>query len=148
MEGYKRDEVHNAYEKQVNYIDKMYLRDIKKEMFECSAKCCENKTASVEEVNYCVEKCSVKYQESHNYCINEFNNYQHRLQRCVSECNDAAKDKLGAQNSSAEVEAASKMFEDCARTCIDKHVQLLPQFAKNVQEVLSQKMGKNKVKPG
>ncbi|KAG8267600.1 hypothetical protein J6590_048219 [Homalodisca vitripennis] len=66
------------------------------------AKCCENKTASVEEVNYCVEKCSAKYQESHNYCINEFNNYQHRLQRCVSECNDAAKDKLGAQTSSAE----------------------------------------------
>uniref|UniRef100_A0A1B6MAW5 Protein FAM136A n=1 Tax=Graphocephala atropunctata TaxID=36148 RepID=A0A1B6MAW5_9HEMI len=142
MAEQKREEAVQAIEKHVENIDKMFLRVLQKEMYDCSSKCCDNKTASIKEINFCIDKCSTKLNDSHNYCTTQLNSYQNRLQRCVSQCNDEAKDKLGARPTDAEVEAASKMFENCACSCIDKHIEQLPQFVKKLQEVLSEKMPK------
>lgn len=39
-------------------MERKYLRDMQKRMFECSARCCENKAQSREAVEACVEKCN------------------------------------------------------------------------------------------
>lgn len=72
-------------------------------MHKCAAKCCENTEISLERVQQCVETCSTPLNQSQNYVQKEIQHLQNRLQRCVMECNDEIKDKMGPNPSESEV---------------------------------------------
>lgn len=61
----------------------MLLISFQVDMHHCAAKCCEDKTASIESVQRCVEKCSLPLTKAQRYVHNELESYQGRLQRCV-----------------------------------------------------------------
>lgn len=69
----------------------------------CAAKCCEDSTASLDRVQQCVEKCSMPLHNAQNYVQGELEGLQKRLQRCVMDCNDVIKDKMGPNPSDADV---------------------------------------------
>lgn len=72
-------------------------------MHRCAAKCCENKEVSLERVQKCVEACSGPLNAAQTYVQKEFEGLQNRLQRCVMDCNDSIKDKMGSNPSEKEV---------------------------------------------
>lgn len=72
-------------------------------MHKCAAKCCENNEASLDSIQRCVEKCSVPLHNAQNYVQNELEGLQKRLQRCVMDCNDLIKDKMGPNPSDEDV---------------------------------------------
>ncbi|KHJ83787.1 hypothetical protein OESDEN_16510 [Oesophagostomum dentatum] len=53
-----QQKVKNAVDSMIDEMDRTYLRDMQKQMFLCSAKCCEHKESSREAVENCVEKCN------------------------------------------------------------------------------------------
>ncbi|VDL74158.1 unnamed protein product [Nippostrongylus brasiliensis] len=50
--------VKSAVDAMIDEMDRKYLRDMQKQMFLCSANCCDRKTSSREVVESCVEKCN------------------------------------------------------------------------------------------
>ena len=45
-------------------------------MHKCAAKCCENPSASMEEVHLCIENCSKPISEAQTFLQKELTNYQ------------------------------------------------------------------------
>ncbi|XP_069703625.1 protein FAM136A isoform X5 [Periplaneta americana] len=107
-------------------------------MHRCAAKCCDNNDLSVERVHHCVENCSVELNNAQKYVQGEFEHLQNRLQRCVMQCNDEIRDKIGPNSTDAEMSQHTLAFERCAAKCVDSHLGLIPTIMKKMSEVLSQ----------
>lgn len=69
----------------------------------------------------------------------ELGGFNNRLQRCVMDCNDTIKDKMGANPSESDISKYTGMFERCAIKCVDKHVDLLPGLFKSIQQTIASK---------
>jgi hypothetical protein len=67
----------------IDDFDKSYLRDIQKVMFQCSAKCCEDKRGSRRAIEECVERCNVPMQAAQTGLERELNSLQDQLSRCT-----------------------------------------------------------------
>ncbi|XP_029157008.1 protein FAM136A-like [Nylanderia fulva] len=121
----------------VEEIDKTYLRKMQRDMHKCAAQCCENETYSIQKVHNCVENCSSSLNKAQQYVQGEFERVQNRLQRCVMECNDDIKDKMGSNPTQVEVDRYSAEFEKCAVVCVDSYCKILLSLEKTMKKVLS-----------
>lgn len=72
-------------------------------MHRCAAKCCDDNSVSLEYVQRCVENCGTSLIKAQTYVQKELESLQNRLQRCVMDCNDTVKDKMGHNPSDSEV---------------------------------------------
>lgn len=99
----QRQRVEQEMTNMVNEIDRQYLRRMQAEMHRCAAKCCDNKEMTLEQVQRCVEGCSVPINNAQNYVQKELESLQSRLQRCVMDCNDSIKDQMGPNPSDDQV---------------------------------------------
>lgn len=79
-------------------------------MHQCSAACCEDQNASIERVQQCVERCSIPLNKAQDYVQKEIQHTQSRLQRCVMQCNDEIKDKMGPSPSEKDVSVIDAVF--------------------------------------
>lgn len=52
----------------------------------CAAKCCDDKTGSIDSVQNCIERCSAPVNRAQHYVQKELQDFQGRLQRCVVVC--------------------------------------------------------------
>ncbi|XP_022909820.1 protein FAM136A-like [Onthophagus taurus] len=136
----QRQRVEQEMTKMVNEIDRDFLRKMQGTMHRCAAKCCDDNVMSLESVQRCIENCGVQLNESQNYVQRELEGLQHRLQRCVMDCNDTVKDKMGPNPANTEISKYTLMFENCAVKCVDKHLELIPSVMKAIKNVLSQKV--------
>ncbi|KYN03367.1 PREDICTED: protein FAM136A-like [Cyphomyrmex costatus] len=133
----QRKRVEDHMTKMVEEIDKMYLRKMQSDMHKCAAQCCENESYSIQKVHTCVENCSSSLNKAQQYVQGEFERVQNRLQRCIMECNDNIKDKMGPNPTQTEVDRYSEEFEKCATKCVDSYCELLPILEKTMKKVLS-----------
>ncbi|XP_014277658.1 protein FAM136A [Halyomorpha halys] len=140
MEIEQQKRVEDATKSIVSELDSGYLRKMQATMYRCAARCCEDSSSSMESVHRCIENCQVSLNDAQNFVQTEFTSCQNRLQRCILECNDAVKDKMGSSPTQDEVKKYSDEFETCAVKCVDKHVEQLPIMTKRMKEVLSKKM--------
>ncbi|KAI4468234.1 hypothetical protein MML48_2g00004013 [Holotrichia oblita] len=135
----QRQRVEQEMTKMVNELDKEYLRRMQADMHRCAAKCCDNTSVSLESVQRCVENCGNPLTKAQGYVQKELENLQNRLQRCVMDCNDTVKDKMGPNPSETEINRYTLMFEGCAVKCVDKHLELIPTVMKAIKTVLTSK---------
>jgi len=133
----QRKRVEDHMTKMVEEIDKTYLRKMQRDMHRCAAQCCENETYSIQKVHNCVDDCSSSLNKAQQYVQGEFERVQNRLQRCIMECNDNIKDKMGLNPTQREVDKYSEEFEKCATKCVDSYCELLPTLEKTMKKVLS-----------
>lgn len=77
-------------------------------MHRCAARCCDDGNVSLDRVQQCVENCSKPLQVSQDYVQSEIQSFQNRLQRCVMECNDDIKLKMGPNPSESQVKTTQK----------------------------------------
>ncbi|KAF8774737.1 protein FAM136A-like [Argiope bruennichi] len=120
-------------------IDRSCMRNMQGDMHRCAAKCCDNRSLSMEETHQCIESCSKTITEAQNFLQNELTNYQDRIQRCVMQCQDSIRDKVTPSTTEAEVSAFKKDFESCVVKCADTHIALIPSMLKRIKEVLQSK---------
>ncbi|XP_012275447.1 protein FAM136A isoform X2 [Orussus abietinus] len=107
------------------------------DMHRCAAKCCDNETYSSQKVRSCVDNCSTSLNQAHEYMQAEFERTQNRLQRCIMECNDNIRDKMGSSPAQNEVNTYVDDFERCATKCVDNYCGLLPSLESNMKKVLA-----------
>ncbi|XP_032683243.1 protein FAM136A-like [Odontomachus brunneus] len=133
----QRKRVEDHMTKIVEEIDKSILRKMQRDMHRCAASCCENETYTIHKVHNCVENCSTSLHKAQQYVQGEFDRVQNRLQRCIMECNDNIKDKVGPNPTQTEVDRYGDEFEKCATKCVDSYCELLPSLEKTMKKVLS-----------
>lgn len=75
--------VKQEVDKLIDELDKHYLRDIQKRMFNCSAKCCDDKRSSRRTIEECVERCNYPMQAAQTSLEKELNSLQEQLSRCT-----------------------------------------------------------------
>lgn len=118
-------------------IDKQFLRKMQADMHRCSVKCCENSDATMEGVQQCLETCSAPFMRAQKFLQIELESYQSRLQRCVMDCNDQIKDKIGPNPKPEDMNQFTQQFERCAEKCVDKHISLLPTVFNKIKKHFS-----------
>ncbi|KAF2896379.1 hypothetical protein ILUMI_09794 [Ignelater luminosus] len=134
----QKQRIEQEMTKMIDELDRNYLRKMQADMHRCAARCCDNSDLSLERVQQCVDTCSTPLNKAQNYVQKEIEHLQNRLQRCVMQCNDDIKDKMGPTPSESDVDKYSLMFENCAISCVDKHVELIPSMMKAMKTVLAQ----------
>ncbi|PAA55152.1 hypothetical protein BOX15_Mlig022310g2, partial [Macrostomum lignano] len=130
-----QDEVH----KQIGLIDKQYLRKLQADTFRCSIRCVEDVQAypSPRDSQSCLERCGQVVQQAEKDIEVELSGFQNRVQRCMMDCGDRAKDGLPASPSSDQIAKARVASEACAEKCVRTHLeQHLPTAMKKIGERL------------
>ncbi|XP_068030457.1 protein FAM136A [Anomalospiza imberbis] len=100
-------------------------------MFRCSARCCEDAAASMQEVQRCIERCHAPLARAQAIVTAELEHFQDRLSRCSLQCSDQAKDALDSGGSEPRVRG---QLDACLATCGDQHLRLVPAMAKKMRE--------------
>ena len=107
-------------------------------MFRCSANCCEDTQASMQQVHQCIESCHAPLAQAQALVTSELERFQDRLARCTMHCNDKAKDSMEAGTKELQVK---RQLDSCVAKCVDDHMHLIPTMTKKMKESLSS-MGK------
>ncbi|CAH1117232.1 unnamed protein product [Phaedon cochleariae] len=133
----QRQRIEQEMTKMINELDLEYLRKMQADMHRCAARCCDNRDVSLERVQSCVENCSVKINWAQSYVQGELQQLQNKLQRCVMDCNDDVRVKMGPNPNESEVERFTAIFEKCATKCVDKQIEYVPSLLKRMKTDLS-----------
>jgi len=120
----------------VNEVDKEHLRPMERTMHLCAADCASNKTANIDEVHRCIERCQEGTVRAQKFVQQELERFQETLSRCVLQCQDEVKDKVSPTTPDSELAKYRQEFEVCAIACCDKNVAKLPNLTKKVVETL------------
>uniref|UniRef100_A0A452V815 Protein FAM136A n=1 Tax=Ursus maritimus TaxID=29073 RepID=A0A452V815_URSMA len=102
-------------------------------MFRCSASCCEDSQASMQQVHQCIERCHAPLAQAQALVTSELEKFQDRLARCTMHCNDKAKDSIDAGSKELQVK---RQLESCVTKCVDDHMHLIPSMTKKMKESL------------
>ncbi|NWY52332.1 F136A protein, partial [Chionis minor] len=102
--------------------------------FRCSARCCEDSTASMQQVQRCIERCQAPLAQAQAIVTTELERFQDRLSRCTLRCDDEAKDALEAGEAQAGVRGR---LDACLAACGDAQLRLVPAMARRMQEGLA-----------
>ncbi|KAL3286315.1 hypothetical protein HHI36_000824 [Cryptolaemus montrouzieri] len=137
----QRQRIEQEMTKIINELDLEYLRKMQADMHRCAAKCCDNKSTSLEGVQKCVDRCSTTLNWAQNYVQTNLTQLQNKLQRCVLDCNDDIKVKMGPNPTDQEVEKFTALFEDCAKNCVDKQIDYMPSLLRKMKIDISKNMG-------
>ena len=60
-----------------------------------------------------------------------------RLERCVLQCQDDIKDKIGANTNESQMSSFTSQFEKCVVKCADTHIDLIPNMLKKMKEAIN-----------
>jgi len=126
--------VQSAIKGFINEIDKGYLRGLERNMHLCAANCCEDAFASVEDVHRCMERCQEPTQRAQQAVQQELQHVQDSLSRCVLQCQDEVKDKVGPNTPESEMRKFRGEFETCAISCCDKSIAKMPNLLIKLKE--------------
>ncbi|NWU15711.1 F136A protein, partial [Cephalopterus ornatus] len=94
-------------------------------MFRCSARCCEDGSASMQEVQRCIERCHQPLAQAPAI---------DRLSRCSLQCRDQAKDALDSGGSEPKVRG---QLDACLASCGEQHLRLVPLMARKMRDGLA-----------
>lgn len=123
--------VKTAVDTMIDEIDRNHLREMQKQMFLCSAKCCDHKTTSREIVESCVEKCNSGMKNAQRTLEKELGGLQDQLSRCAMTCYDKLVQNYGPDvNKYTETQMLqfNDRLDKCVAVCADDHINLIPKI--------------------
>lgn len=103
-------------------------------MFRCSANCCEDSQASMQQVHQCIERCHAPLAQAQALVTSELERFQDHIAQCTFHCNDKAKDSMDAGNKALQVK---QQLDSCVTKCVDEHMHLILTMTKKMKESLS-----------
>uniref|UniRef100_A0A8C5K910 Protein FAM136A n=1 Tax=Jaculus jaculus TaxID=51337 RepID=A0A8C5K910_JACJA len=118
----------------VKNVERENIRKMQGLMFWCSAGCCEDNQASMQQVHQCIERCHAPLAQAQALVTSEMEKFQDRLARCTMDCSDKARDAMGAGNKELHVK---RQLDSCVAKCVDDHMHLIPMMTKKMKESLS-----------
>ncbi|KAF8358349.1 hypothetical protein PRIPAC_93344, partial [Pristionchus pacificus] len=131
--------VKSAVDSMLLEVDKGYLREMQKKMFNCSAKCCDDRKGPRESVEQCIEKCNEPMRKAQRVLEGELEQLQSSLSRCAMVAYDKLVSEFGPNQNSYtpdQTAAFTTRLEKMVAVCADDHVKQLPtiksRFAKSL----------------
>ncbi|KAK0417943.1 hypothetical protein QR680_013290 [Steinernema hermaphroditum] len=125
--------VKEAVDNMIDDVDKSHLRDLQKNMFTCSAKCCEDKKSSREVVEKCVDLCNSGMKKAQATLEQELGALQNQLSHCAMKCYDNLVREQGVEPNKftdAQMLSFNEKLNKCVAICADDHIKLLPEIKK------------------
>ncbi|KAM9069744.1 protein FAM136A [Petaurus breviceps papuanus] len=126
--------VQEAVDTMVKGLERENIRKMQGTMFRCSASCCEDTQASMQQVHQCIERCHAPLAQAQALVTSELEKFQDRLARCTMHCNDKAKDLMDAGSKEQQVK---RQLESCVTKCVDDHMHLIPTMTKKMKDSLA-----------
>uniref|UniRef100_A0A670J274 Protein FAM136A n=2 Tax=Podarcis muralis TaxID=64176 RepID=A0A670J274_PODMU len=123
--------VQEAIDGMVQGLERENIRKMQGIMFRCSATCCENNKASMQQVHQCIERCHAPLAQAQAVVTQELERFQDRLARCTMHCNDQAKDSLDSGSKEKQIKL---QLDNCVTKCVDDHMHLIPSMTKKMKE--------------
>lgn len=111
-------------------------------MFACSARCCESRSATRDEVERCVDACNVGMRNAQSVLERELGALQEQLSRCSMTCYDRQTQRYGPEPAAykeAEMREFARALDACVAGCADDHLKLLPTIRERFVKSLSEK---------
>ncbi|XP_040836257.1 protein FAM136A-like [Ochotona curzoniae] len=102
-------------------------------MFQCSAGCCEDSQASMQQMHQCIERCHKPLAQAQALVTSKLEKFQDRLAQCTMHCNDKAKDSIDAATKESQVQ---QQLDSCVTKCVDDHMHLILTMVKKMKEAL------------
>ncbi|XP_073509695.1 protein FAM136A isoform X1 [Phyllobates terribilis] len=130
-----QNRLQNAVDGMVKSLERENIRKMQGKMFLCSAQCCDNEKASMQQVHSCIERCHAPLAQAQSLVTNELERFQDRLGRCTMHCNDKAKDSL---DSGSKESHARTQLESCVMKCAEDHMNLIPSMTKKLKDSLAE----------
>ncbi|KAJ4968382.1 hypothetical protein NE237_015083 [Protea cynaroides] len=128
----KLNEVNVEAQNQLSGIQDHVNFTLQKAYFRCAEECFDRRR-SQEEINNCVENCSVPVVNANNLVQNEMNRFQEMLQRSLMVCQD----KFEAAKLQQHKTGAMHDLESCVEKSINDGIQLLPHVVDRLKATLS-----------
>lgn len=113
----------------IDELDKNYLRDMQRVMFDCSSHCCKEKTDTRQNIERCINKCNHPLKIAQSKLEDELNTLQSQLSRCSMTCYDKEVQKYGLDPSKYtenQLSIFNKNLDACVDNCATDHLNLLP----------------------
>jgi hypothetical protein len=124
-------------ERMISVLDKKHLRQMQKESYQCMARCCdEAETAG--DLQHCCHGCERKVQIAEKIVQVSMNEFQERLQRCVSRCQDSAQESLPVNPTDKDVMKAQDVLANCAANCAQEYEKQIPKLQATIIDKLKQ----------
>ncbi len=95
------------------------------------ASCYDNKNASMNEIQNCLQNTQVPMQNIQQTIEHEMNQFQNRLQRGSQACQDEVRDSFG--NDTSKQAQAEKLYLQCMNKTVEKHIAMLPNIQTNLE---------------
>lgn len=138
----QRNRIQSHLTRLLDDLDRSYLRKMQIDTHKCAITCCQNDSYGLEDVQNCMRNCEHNLQEVNVYIQNELQRFENRLQRCVQDCNDSIKSKLGPNPTDDDVNKYRTEFEVCATKCVNTYCDLLPELERNIKKGLNSRKTK------
>ncbi|XP_075218893.1 protein FAM136A-like [Lycorma delicatula] len=127
----------------IDSLDRKYFRKMQIDMHSCAINCCKRADYSLKELHQCVENCSIPLQIAQRFVSSQMENFHSRVERCVVQCRDDVYDKIGPNEGEAEVAKHHRAYDDCAKKCINKMIQAVPNLSEKMHTHLEDTSSRN-----
>ncbi|GMS91170.1 hypothetical protein PENTCL1PPCAC_13345, partial [Pristionchus entomophagus] len=134
-----QERVRKAVDQMVLEVDKDYLRGMQKAMFNCSARCCDDRKGPREAIESCIEQCNLPMMKAQRVLEAELTQLQSSLSRCAMTGYDKLMAQYGPDHSkysAADRSAFDKNLEQHVSLCADEHVKQLADIKKRFAKSL------------
>jgi hypothetical protein len=115
------------------------LRPLQRQTYLNMAKCFDH--GDDQAAQRCVETESRGVQIAQQIIQNEIGQYTARVQRCMQECEDSTRDRMGDVdfNDPSVMEKTRGLMNKCASQCADKHIAMLKAMSQRIEKDIDAK---------
>ena len=111
-------------------IERTFMRKIARNSFQCAVKCYDKagKNGPAEALDQCARNCQAPYQQSSSMVQQEVGQFQNRLNRNMTECQERVRDKITpgmTDNDPTKMAALEQDLLKCMSGQVDEHIKLL-----------------------
>ncbi|XP_008800717.2 protein FAM136A [Phoenix dactylifera] len=128
----KLEEVNVAAQDQLSPIQDHVNFTFQQAYFKCAYECFDRRRGQ-EEINSCVERCSVPVVNANNIVQNEMAKFQERMNRSLMVCQD----KFEAAKLQQIKTSVMNDLESCVNQAIDENIKTLPHIVDRIKASVS-----------
>eukprot|EP00040_Diaphanoeca_grandis_P002273 m.21063 g.21063 ORF g.21063 m.21063 type:complete len:145 (+) comp13241_c0_seq1:92-526(+) len=115
------------------------MRAVFKSVFECSIRCCDNRSLDQDRFQNCLQECSFPVQKAQQHIESEVTTLQNRYVRCASQCQEDLQDLMRNSTDGSISTTGESQVIRCFEDCSNKHVQLIQPMMERVRAILTQR---------
>ncbi|XP_057601688.1 protein FAM136A-like [Hippopotamus amphibius kiboko] len=134
MEELQQLQVQEAGDSKGKSLERENIRKMRGPMFWCSAGCCEDSQASMQQAHLCVERCHAPLAQAQALGTHELQKRQDHLFQGIMHGNNKAKDSIDAGSKGLWVK---RQLESCVTKCVDDHTNFIPTMTKKTKSLSS-----------